>query len=174
MTRRLFPVALAVALTFAGGARAHDFTLGALTIAHPYSVETAPTAKTGAGYLTVTNAGPDADRLVAVEADFPKSMLHITETDASGVSRMTHVEGFDIPAGGAATLEPRAGHVMFMGLAEPLKAGDEIPATLVFEKAGRIDVVFKVEARDAGAEDEGGGQEGHGGDAGHGSMTPPG
>ncbi len=156
MTLRLLPAALAAALLLAGGAGAHEFTLGALTIGHPYAVETAPTAKAGAGYLSVSNAGPDADRLVAVEADFPQTMLHVTETDAAGVSRMGSVEGVEIPAGGAVALEPRGGHVMFIGLAAPLKAGDEIPATLVFEKAGRVEVVFKVEPRASGAEDHGG------------------
>ena len=101
-----FPGGAGRRLLLAGGAGAHEFTLGALTIGHPFAVETAPTAATGAGYLSVTNAGPDADRLLAVEAAFPQTMLHVTETDASGVSRMRHVEALEIPAG--ATVTPGA------------------------------------------------------------------
>jgi copper(I)-binding protein len=41
-------------------------------------------------------------------------------------------------------------HVMFMGLdGDPLDVGESVPATLVFEKAGRLDVVFKVEDADS-------------------------
>lgn len=153
MTFQFLPAALAAAFLLAGGAGAHEFTLGALTIGHPYAVETAPTAKTAAGYLSVSNAGPDADRLIAVEADFPQTTLHVTETDASGVSRMSQVEAIEIPAGATVALEPRGGHVMFMGLAAPMAAGDKVPATLVFEKAGRIAVEFNVEPRSADAPD---------------------
>lgn len=146
------PYALAVAsLLLAGAAGAHEFKLGALTIGHPYLLETAPRAATGAGYLSVANAGPEADRLLAVETAFPQAMLHVTETDAAGVSRMRHVEGLEIPAGAVLALEPRGAHVMFMGLEAPLKAGDQIPATLVFENAGRIEVIFNVEPRAGGA-----------------------
>ena len=45
---------------------------------------------------------------------------------------------------------------MFMGLAAPWKAGDHVPATLVFETAGAVPIVFNVEARKEGAGDAGG------------------
>ena len=68
---------------------------------------------------------------------------------------MMPVEALEIAPGATVTLEPRGLHVMFMGLAAPWKAGDEIPATLVFETAGAVPIVFKVEARkgdDAGGD----------------------
>ena len=151
MAFRLLSAALAVASLLAGAAGAHEFKLGALTIGHPYMSETAPRGTTGAGYLSVANAGPDADRLLAVETAFPQAMLHVTETDAAGVSRMRHVEALEIPAGATLALEPRGAHVMFTGLEAPLKVGDKIPATLVFEHAGRVEVIFNVEPRAGGA-----------------------
>lgn len=36
---------------------------------------------------------------------------------------------------------------MFMGLESPFEDGQEIPATLVFETAGEVEVTFNVEAR---------------------------
>ena len=126
----------------------HDFKAGDLTIGHPYAVATAPGAKTGAGYLSVTNAGGEADRLLAVEADFPRVELHTTEVDAAGVARMVPLEALEIPAGATARLEPRGAHVMLLGLAAPLAAGDRVPAVLVFEKAGEVAVEFNVETRD--------------------------
>jgi periplasmic copper chaperone A len=143
-------IAALAAAAFAASAEAHEFTAGDLTIGHPYVIETPKTARSAAGYFTVTNAGTAPDRLVAIEADVPKAEVHTTETDASGVARMIAVEALEIAPGETVTLAPRGLHVMFMGLEAPWKAGDEIPATLVFETAGEVPVVFNVEEREAG------------------------
>ena len=139
---------LACAFTFyASAAFAHDFTVGDLVIAHPFSLETAPTARAGAGYFEVTNAGDTADRLIAAEADFPRVMLHQSVMEGD-VAKMEHVMGgVEIPAGETLTFAPGGYHVMFMGLTEGFAVGDEINATLVFENAGSVDIVFKVEER---------------------------
>jgi copper(I)-binding protein len=42
------------------------------------------------------------------------------------------------------TLAPGGMHLMMMGLKEPLKQGERVPLTLVFEKAGKIDVEMVV------------------------------
>jgi copper(I)-binding protein len=157
-------MAALAAAAFAGLANAHEFKAGDLTIGHPYAVETPATAKSAAGYFEVTNAGAAPDRLVAIEADFPKVEVHTTETDAAGVSRMIPVEAVEIPAGGTVTLAPRGLHVMFMGLTAPWKAGEHVAATLVFEAAGEVPIVFNVQERKPG-EDGGMGGMDHGGAA---------
>ncbi|QBF33649.1 copper chaperone PCu(A)C [Thalassococcus sp. S3] len=142
---------LALAATFAlcaAATSAHEYRLGDLVIDHPMAFETANTAMSGGGYLTIVNEGETPDRLVAVRADFPKVMLHGTE-EKDGVARMFHVDGIDIPAGESVALEPGGLHVMFMGLRDdPFEVGETFSATLVFEQAGEVDVVFNVEARD--------------------------
>lgn len=151
--------AVAAAALVATGAAAHEFTAGDLTIGHPYAIETPPGAKAAAGYMSITNAGADDDRLEAVQAAGVEAALHLTETGADGVSRMLPVEGVDIPAGATVTLAPRGIHVMFVGLAKPWVAGDRIAATLFFERAGEVPVEFAVEARGAqpaGGHDMGG------------------
>jgi periplasmic copper chaperone A len=148
MRRGLLAIGLAGMLALPGWA--HEFTVGDLTIGHPYAIATPAGAKTGAGYFSVTNAGGEADRLVAVKADFPRVDLHTTEVDAAGVARMVPLEALEIPAGATVTLEPRREHVMFMGLTAPLVEGERVPAVLVFEKAGDVAVEFAVEARKAG------------------------
>ncbi len=42
-----------------------------------------------------------------------------------------------------AELKPGGMHVMFMSINRQLKAGETVRATLVFEKAGKVDVVFR-------------------------------
>ena len=60
---------------------------------------------------------------------------------------MRHIEKLAIPADDVVELAPGGYHVMFMGLSDPFEVGDEVPLTLIFEKAGEIDIVFKVEER---------------------------
>lgn len=142
-------LALLMALA-AAPAVAHDYTLGDLTIAHPMSFPSA--GMTGAGYLAITNTGDVTDRLLAVTADFPRVELHESSMDADGMMRMEQQDFIEIAAGDTVVLQPGGLHVMFMGLSDPLEVGAEIPATLQFENAGEIDVVFQVEDRPAEGE----------------------
>ena len=147
MTRISLTAAAALFLT-ATSALARDYAAGDLAIGHPFAFETAQTAQTAGGFMTITNNGETADRLLAVEADFPRVEVHTTEMDGD-IARMIHLEdGIEIPAGETVVLQPGGFHVMFMGLGgDPFEVGEEVPATLVFENAGRVEVVFGVEAR---------------------------
>lgn len=140
----------------ATGALAHEYTLGDLTIDHPIVFETAVTARAGGGYMVVTNNGAADDVLLEVRAEYPRVEVHET-VDNDGVMRMQHLEnGLVIPAGESVTLEPGGLHIMFMGLdGRPFEVGGEVPVTLVFERAGEIEVIFNVEARVQDAMDHG-------------------
>ena len=92
------------------------------------------------------------DRLIGIEAGFPRVMLHTTEMDGD-IATMPHVEGIAVPAGETIRLVPGGFHIMFMGLnGNPLIEGETFDATLEFENAGTVDVVFNVEARDSDIE----------------------
>ena len=55
------------------------------------------------------------------------------------VMRMKQVEGgLEIKPGATVELKPGGYHLMFMDLKEPLKEGQTIKGTLVFEKAGSV------------------------------------
>lgn len=142
---------LIAALAFATPVLAHGFKVGDLIIAHPYSHETLPTARSGIGYLTLMNNGTEADRLIEVRSPFPKATLHETVLE-NDVARMISVDGIEIPPGGTVKLEPGGKHIMFMGLdGDPLEVGDTFTVTLVFEKAGTVEIEFWVEDRDPNA-----------------------
>jgi copper(I)-binding protein len=129
-------------------ASAEAFVLGDLTINDTIATETPVTANAGAGYLTITNAGTTDAKLIKIDAAFARVMIHdmVIENE---IAKMTHMDSLTIPAGESVTFAPGGMHVMFMGLnGDPFEVGEEIPATLVFEKAGQIDVVFTVKARD--------------------------
>lgn len=159
--------ALAITLALPVLAAAHDYRLGDLEIIHPRIFETA--ARTGGGYVTIANNGDTDDALIDARADFPKVQVH-ESYEEDGVARMRHVERIALPAGETVELAPGGYHVMFMGLPGPLKAGDEVPVTLVFEKAGEIEVRFKVIERNGEMQ---GGMSDHG-EMGHGEMMQSG
>ncbi len=152
----------ALAVLLALPAAAHEFTVGDLTIGHPYVIETPAGARSAAGYFSVTNAGVDDDVLEAVQVEGVEAELHRTETGADGVSRMLPVEDLSIPAGGTVALEPRGLHVMFLGLTAPWTAGEKVPGTLFFERAGEVPVEFVVEPRGAKPADNMGDMQGMG------------
>ena len=150
ISRRLILAALAAAI--AVPAVAHDYKLGALEISHPWTRATPPTAQTGGGFLTITNKGTTADRLIAARSTVSdKVEVHEMKMDGN-VIRMRELEkGLEIPAGATVMLKPGGFHIMFMGLKAPFAKDAKVPVTLVFEKAGSIDVVFDVEALGAAA-----------------------
>jgi copper(I)-binding protein len=128
-------------------AHAHGVTVGTLEIAHPAILTPPAGAKSAAGYLGIVNTGSTADRLLGVETGIAKrAMLHTTEHADDGVARMVHLDAIDIPAGGTVTLAPGGLHIMLMGLTGPVTKGDMVPATLIFETAGRVEVEFSVDA----------------------------
>ena len=141
---------------------AHDYKAGDLQIDHPWSRATVPTAKVAAGYLSIKNAGEEADRLVSVESEISeRAEIHEMSINAEGIMTMRPLsQGIEIPAGGSVSLEPGSYHLMFMELNAQPKEGERFSGTLHFEKAGSIDVEFAVEAMGAKASE--GDHSGHG------------
>ena len=125
----------------------------ALRVDHTWARATVPGQPAAGGYLTVTNPGPAADRLLSVQADVSSSVeLHSMSMDGD-IMRMRQVDGVDVPAGGSVELKPGGLHVMFIGLKAPLKAGTAFPVTLNFARAGAVKATMAV--KDAGAASEG-------------------
>lgn len=69
------------------------------------------------------------------------------------VMRMRAVPALDLPAGKPVDLQPGGFHVMLMDLTAPVKQGDTVPLTLVFEtKDGQRETVqVQAQARALGA-----------------------
>ena len=150
MLRRLSFAAMFVAAAFgAGSAAAGEAKVGPLTVIDAWARATIEVAKVGAAYLTIAHHGTEADRLVGVETPAAKrAMLHTNRNDG-GVMRMRHVSAIDIAPGVRSELKPGGNHIMLMGLQAPLKLGTIFPMTLIFEKAGRIEVSVAVAAMGA-------------------------
>ncbi len=123
-------------------------------------------AAVAGGYLTIANAGAEADRLVSATSPRAGRMeLHEMAMDG-GMMTMRPVTGIDVPAGGTVELKPGGLHLMFLDIPAPFKAGETIPVTLTFEKAGAVEATLTVTDRSAGGEH--GDEHGEGHDHSHG------
>lgn len=162
MTKILL-AALAISLSLGGAALAHDYKAGALRIDHPWSRATPGGAKVGGGYLVIENTGASADRLVSVSAPSIAGRSEIHEMAVTnGVMTMRPLDsGIAIAPGAKVQFKPGGYHIMFMELKQPLKQGDSIKGRLTFEKAGPVEVEFKVEAVGARSSTDQGAHKGH-------------
>ena len=151
IARRLI-LAAAIAASALTPAWAVDYKLGSLEISQPWTRATPATAQSAGGFLTVTNKGTTPDRLIAVRsAVSAKVEVHEVRME-NNVMKMRELEkGLEIAPGATVMLKPGGYHIMFMGLKAPIAKDSEIPVTLVFEKAGSIDIALKAAAIGAAA-----------------------
>lgn len=126
---------------------ADTFKAGAITVAAPWTRATPGGAKVAGGYLKLTNAGTTADRLIAGVSDIAGRLeLHEMAMN-NGVMQMRPLNaGIEIKPGETVELKPGGLHVMFMDLKRQLKQGETAKATLEFEKAGKVEVMFRVDS----------------------------
>jgi copper(I)-binding protein len=147
ITMRIPVALLALSLALVGSAAAHEYELGSLTIKHPWSRATPKGAPVAGGYMTIINKGTSPDRLIggSVEA---AARFEIHEMSMEGgVMKMRELpKGVEIAPGATVELKPGSYHVMMMNLSKPFTQGERVKGTLTFEKAGKIDVEFAVEA----------------------------
>ena len=136
--------ALLVTALLSNLAAAADYTLGDLTIHKPWARASIGQAQAGAAYLTVMNKGSLPDRLIAAEGTVANRVELHTHMMDGGVMRMRPVKAIEVAPGEPAVLKPGGLHVMLMGLKAPLVKGESFPLTLVFEKAGRIEVEVPI------------------------------
>ena len=116
---------------------------GAITVKEPYARATIGQQKVSAAYMTIeTSGGPD--RLVAVASPLAGKVELHAHLHEGGVMKMREVEAIDVAPGKPAKLETGGLHIMIMDLKQPLKAGETIPLTLTFEKAGKVEVQVPV------------------------------
>ena len=136
----------------AGGA----VTAGGLVIAEPWARATPGGAKVGGGYLRITNAGREPDRLVGGSVEVAGRFEIHEMSVADGVMRMRPVDGVEIRPGASVELQPGGLHAMFVDLKAPLREGETVRGTLVFERAGTVPIAYRVRgigASSAGAAD---------------------
>lgn len=102
-------------------------------------------AKAASAYLTLENTGTEDDVLVDVKisdllANSTEFHQHIQK---NGIMQMRAIDKIDLKAGKTIELKPKHDHIMLMGINERLHALDDVSMTLVFQKAGEVNVTFR-------------------------------
>jgi copper(I)-binding protein len=128
----------------ASPAASADFTAKGLTIGHPWT-RPAAVGGTGVGYLTIANTGKAADTLIGVDTPAAKSASVHRSALAGEVMTMRPVTALAIAPGQTVSLRPGGDHIMLVGLTRALSQGEKIPVTLIFQKAGRVQIALLVE-----------------------------
>ncbi|PWQ94406.1 copper chaperone PCu(A)C [Leucothrix pacifica] len=124
---------------------AEPYKVGDLIVDSPYARSTPPLASVGGGFMTIINNGSEDDTLISGETTFSEAFEIHEVSMADGVMKMAELDGgLLVPAGETVELKPGSYHLMFVTLTEQLKPEERRKATLVFKKAGEVEVEFVV------------------------------
>jgi copper(I)-binding protein len=139
---------LAVILALvADAAVAHEYKAGALEIKHPWARATPKGATVAGGYMTIINKGTAPDRLVGFSSPVAgKFEIHEMSMEKGVMKMRPIVGGIEIKPGQTVEFKPGSYHLMFMGLKQPFEQGKRVKGTLEFERAGKVEVEYAVEA----------------------------
>lgn len=103
-----------------------------------------PLPAPSAGYFNTDNKGPGAVTLTgAASAHYGQVMLHQT-THADGMSRMSFVEGVEIPAGQTLEFTPGGYHIMLEKPAQEVKVGDMVAMQFLFASGEKAEATCEV------------------------------
>lgn len=135
---------LVMVLALALPALAAEQRPATLIVTQPWSRATPPGAPIGVAYLEIANKGP-ADTLVRLESPVARDVQVHASYSEGGMMRMRPVATLEIPAQGHVQFKPGGLHLMLIGLKQPLKEGERIGLTLVFQNAGPVHVEVIVQ-----------------------------
>ncbi len=134
------PAPIAWAQTASGTHRA-----GSIMIEAPWSRATPGGARVAGGYMRITNTGSVPNSLVGGSTVVAERFEVHRSTVADGIARMEPVTGgLEIGPGQTVELKPGTMHAMFVDLRQGLKPGDAVKGTLAFEKAGTVEIEYRV------------------------------
>jgi hypothetical protein len=158
MTRTAIVLATAISI-WACDALAADYSVGSIEVGNPWTRATPKGATVAGGYMTISNKGSAPDRLVGGSATVAGRFEVHQMAMEQGIARMRPVQGgLEIKPGETVELKPGSFHVMLMGLNQQLQKGQKVKGTLEFEKAGKVEIEYAVEAVGASAPAAGGHQ----------------
>jgi periplasmic copper chaperone A len=148
----VFVIAALSAPAFAQSSSTSLSSAPSVTIFFPWSRATPGGAKVAAGYMMIENKGSSADRLMGGSTEATGRVEIHEMAHQNGVMTMRELlKGLDIAPNTKIELKPGSYHLMLMDLKRPLKEGEILKGTLIFEKAGIIPVEYQIKGISAGA-----------------------
>jgi hypothetical protein len=141
---------LALGATTTVVATAQDFTAGGIKVSKVWTREVPAGARVAAGFMTITNSGKEPDTLIG--GSFPlagKFEVHEMKMDGGIMQMRQLTPGLVLKPGETVVLKPGSFHLMFIDLKQGPKRGTPVKGTLIFDKAGKIEVEYTVEGMGA-------------------------
>lgn len=142
---RALIVALGLLVVAPAVSYAHEASSKGVTVSHPWVRATPEGASVGSAFLEIKTDQGTTDRLTGVSSPVAGRAEVHSHTMDNGVMKMRRLEGIDLAAGQSHVLKPMSDHIMLLDLKGPLKEGDLVGLTLMFEKAGPISIEATVE-----------------------------
>lgn len=140
------PLPVLVLMLTAFAAHAEDGPV----VSDAWARATPPGVEVGAAYLVI-QGGIRPDRLVGASSE-RADMVHLHDVvEEDGLAKMRSTESVEIPAGQRVELAPKGRHLMLMGLAAPLVAGQTFAIVLRFADSAEQTVTVTVRAATAEA-----------------------
>jgi copper(I)-binding protein len=127
---------------------AHEYYVAGFTLIHPWAEPTPPDATTAAVYFHVEQIAVN-DRLVSAQTpyagsvEFRAAARHGNPADDDGQAPLAALA---LVAGQEMAFVPGQAHLLLRDLKAPLQWGRSYAMTLVFERAGEVQVMVSVGA----------------------------
>lgn len=111
-----------------------------------WSPATPAGATEAVGYLELVNNGEEERSLMMITSPISDQVrIHRSIMDSEGVTKLWPVGFLKLAPGETVRFDPRGLQVIFREIKQPLKAGDKIPLTLLFDAFGKpITVMLEV------------------------------
>jgi copper(I)-binding protein len=146
ITMRILPITgVVIAYCITANAMATDYKAGSLTINNPWSRATPKGAQTAIGYMTIKNDGAVPDRLIGGSVEVANRFQLHAMTMESGIAKMRDLSDIKIRPGQTVEFKPGGSHAMFVDLKHRLSKGEHVKGTLIFERAGTVQIEYDVE-----------------------------
>jgi len=115
-----------------------------VTVGNPWVRAPVPGQPAVGAYMEITSAR--TSYLIGCKSPLSRSAEVHETTMESGVMKMRPVKAIELPARQTIELKPGGYHIMLVGLKQPIKEGDTVPLTLIFESKDKTRETVEVKA----------------------------
>ena len=120
------------------------YSAGTLSVRGAWIRESPPNAMALAGYMVIENNGAQGRELISAKSPAFKTIELHRSLMSGGVARMVPQQSIPVPAGGQVKLMPGDYHMMLMDPTKPLKTGDTVDVSLIFDRGETLGVKLEV------------------------------
>ena len=148
-TLRLQAISVCLCLLGAAVAHAHGVKTKTIEIVHPWTYETAGLVEpTMLVYVKIKNRSLQSDRLLGADTAIATAVV-LHDLPRPGSDATQRPASLEIRAGQDVELAPSGYGLQLTGVKKAFSAYDTFPMTLIFERAGRVEVEVLVEETSA-------------------------